>query len=45
MTDLQLICGYTCDDLTGMFKELKTLGVMVKDLTNMLRKVVRSYIY
>ncbi|TSK57997.1 Thrombospondin-1 [Bagarius yarrelli] len=37
--DLQMICGYTCDDLTGMFKELKTLGVMVKDLTDKLRKM------
>lgn len=37
-----MICGYTCDDLASMFKELKTLGVMVKDLTDKLRKVVRT---
>lgn len=43
ITDLQMICGYTCEDLTSMFKELKTLGVMVKDLTDKLRKVVSFF--
>ncbi|KAI5611298.1 thrombospondin-1 isoform X2, partial [Silurus asotus] len=37
--DLQMICGYSCEDFASMFKELKTLGVMVKDLTDKLRKV------
>lgn len=40
-----MICGYTCEDLASMFKELKTLGVMVKDLTDKLRKVVRSFLF
>lgn len=28
-----------------MFKELKTLGVMVKDLTDKLRKVVSTFFF
>lgn len=45
ITDLQMICGYTCEDLASMFKELKTLGVMVKDLSDKLRKVVRKFLF
>uniref|UniRef100_A0A8C7MSB5 Thrombospondin-1 n=1 Tax=Oncorhynchus kisutch TaxID=8019 RepID=A0A8C7MSB5_ONCKI len=37
--DLQMICGFSCEDLAGMFKELKGLGVVVKELSNELRKV------
>ena len=36
-----MICGFTCDDLAAMFKELKTLGVVVRDLSDQLNKVVR----
>uniref|UniRef100_A0AAY4BUK0 Thrombospondin-1 n=1 Tax=Denticeps clupeoides TaxID=299321 RepID=A0AAY4BUK0_9TELE len=32
--DLQMICGFSCDDLAAMFKELKTLGVVVRDLSH-----------
>uniref|UniRef100_A0A8C8FJK9 Thrombospondin 1b n=1 Tax=Oncorhynchus tshawytscha TaxID=74940 RepID=A0A8C8FJK9_ONCTS len=32
--DLQMICGFSCEDLAGMFKELKGLGVVVKELSN-----------
>lgn len=38
---LQDICGFSCDDLTSMFTELKGLGVVVKQLSNELRQVVR----
>ncbi|CDQ92366.1 unnamed protein product [Oncorhynchus mykiss] len=41
--DLQMICGFSCEDLAGMFKELKGLGVVVKELSNELRKVVRKH--
>ncbi|XP_039525325.1 thrombospondin-1-like [Pimephales promelas] len=37
--DLQDICGFSCDDLTSMFSELKGLGVVVKQLSNELRQV------
>ncbi|KAL7888340.1 hypothetical protein AOLI_G00033140 [Acnodon oligacanthus] len=37
--DLQMICGFSCDDLASMFKELKGLGVVVQELSNELRKV------
>ncbi|XP_056092704.1 thrombospondin-1-like [Rhinichthys klamathensis goyatoka] len=37
--DLQDICGFSCDDLTSMFTELKGLGVVVKQLSNELRQV------
>ncbi len=40
-SDLQDICGFSCDDLSSMFKELKGLGVVVKQLSNELRQVVR----
>lgn len=39
-SDLQDICGFSCEDLTSMFKELKGLGVVVKQLSNELRQVV-----
>uniref|UniRef100_A0A673IVJ1 Thrombospondin-1 n=1 Tax=Sinocyclocheilus rhinocerous TaxID=307959 RepID=A0A673IVJ1_9TELE len=37
---LQMICGFSCEDLAAMFKELKGLGVVVQELSNELRKVV-----
>ncbi|XP_072545873.1 thrombospondin-1-like isoform X2 [Salminus brasiliensis] len=37
--DLQDICGFSCEDLASMFKELKGLGVVVKQLSNELRQV------
>uniref|UniRef100_A0A673IWW5 Thrombospondin-1 n=1 Tax=Sinocyclocheilus rhinocerous TaxID=307959 RepID=A0A673IWW5_9TELE len=37
--DLQMICGFSCEDLAAMFKELKGLGVVVQELSNELRKV------
>lgn len=40
-SDLQEICGFSCDDLSSMFKELKGLGMVVKQLSNDLRQVVR----
>uniref|UniRef100_A0A8C4HH99 Thrombospondin 1b n=1 Tax=Dicentrarchus labrax TaxID=13489 RepID=A0A8C4HH99_DICLA len=39
--DLQMVCGFSCDDLVSMFKELKGLGVVVKELSNELRQLVR----
>lgn len=38
--DLQSVCGFSCEDIAGMFKELKGLGVVVKQLSDDLRKVV-----
>lgn len=40
--DLQMVCGFSCEDLTSMFKELKSLGVVVKEVTNELRQLVRT---
>lgn len=37
-----MVCGFSCEDLISMFKELKTLGVVVKELSNELRQLVRS---
>ncbi|KAK1792975.1 hypothetical protein P4O66_001693 [Electrophorus voltai] len=37
--DLQDICGFSCEDLASMFKELKGLGMVVKQLSNELRQV------
>uniref|UniRef100_A0A8C6WT15 Thrombospondin 1a n=2 Tax=Neogobius melanostomus TaxID=47308 RepID=A0A8C6WT15_9GOBI len=37
--DVQSVCGLSCEDITSMFKELKGLGVVVKQLSNELRKV------
>lgn len=39
--DLQMICGFSCEELAGMFKELRGLGVVVQELSKELRKVVR----
>lgn len=39
-SDLQDICGFSCEDLSSMFKELKGLGVVVKQLSNQLHQVV-----
>uniref|UniRef100_A0A673C9F5 Thrombospondin-1-like n=1 Tax=Sphaeramia orbicularis TaxID=375764 RepID=A0A673C9F5_9TELE len=39
---LQSVCGFSCEDITSMFRELKGLGVVVKQLSNELRKVVSS---
>uniref|UniRef100_A0A8C6U694 Thrombospondin 1a n=1 Tax=Neogobius melanostomus TaxID=47308 RepID=A0A8C6U694_9GOBI len=39
---VQSVCGLSCEDITSMFKELKGLGVVVKQLSNELRKVVRT---
>lgn len=36
-----MVCGFSCDDLLSMFKELKGLGVVVKELSNELRQLVR----
>lgn len=41
-TDLQMICGFSCEDLISMFKELKSLGVVVKELSNELRQLVSN---
>uniref|UniRef100_A0A7N9AUD5 Thrombospondin 1b n=1 Tax=Mastacembelus armatus TaxID=205130 RepID=A0A7N9AUD5_9TELE len=40
--NLQMVCGFSCEDLLSMFKELKGLGVVVKELSHELRKLVRS---
>uniref|UniRef100_A0A672FDK2 Thrombospondin-1-like n=1 Tax=Salarias fasciatus TaxID=181472 RepID=A0A672FDK2_SALFA len=39
--NLQMVCGFSCEDLVSMFKELKGLGVVVKELSNELRQLVR----
>uniref|UniRef100_A0A665VXZ7 Thrombospondin-1 n=1 Tax=Echeneis naucrates TaxID=173247 RepID=A0A665VXZ7_ECHNA len=36
---LHTVCGFTCDDIASMFKELKGLGLMVKQLSTDLTKV------
>lgn len=41
-SDVQSVCGFSCEDIASMFKELKGLGVVVKQLSNELRKVVSS---
>ena len=38
--DLQMLCGFSCEDLASMFKELRSLGVVVKELPNELRQLV-----
>uniref|UniRef100_A0A8C7SNM4 Thrombospondin-1 n=1 Tax=Oncorhynchus mykiss TaxID=8022 RepID=A0A8C7SNM4_ONCMY len=38
--DIQQVCGFSCEDITSMFKELKGLGVIVKQLSNELNRVV-----
>uniref|UniRef100_A0A3Q2UGA8 Thrombospondin-1 n=1 Tax=Fundulus heteroclitus TaxID=8078 RepID=A0A3Q2UGA8_FUNHE len=37
--DLQTVCGFSCDDIASMFKELRGLNVIVKQLSNELQKV------
>uniref|UniRef100_A0A674BBV6 Thrombospondin-1 n=1 Tax=Salmo trutta TaxID=8032 RepID=A0A674BBV6_SALTR len=37
--DIQQVCGFSCEDITSMFKELKGLGVIVKQLSNELNRV------
>lgn len=37
-----MVCGFSCEDLISMFKELKSLGVVVKELSNELRQLVRE---
>ncbi|XP_059898418.1 thrombospondin-1 [Gadus macrocephalus] len=37
--DLQMLCGFSCEDLASMFKELRSLGVVVKELPNELRQL------
>lgn len=39
-SDLQDICGFSCEDLASMFQELKGLGVVVQQLSNRLHQVV-----
>lgn len=38
--EVQGVCGFTCEDLDSMFRELKGLGLVVKQLSNELREVV-----
>uniref|UniRef100_A0AAY4BS59 Thrombospondin-1 n=1 Tax=Denticeps clupeoides TaxID=299321 RepID=A0AAY4BS59_9TELE len=40
--DVQGVCGFSCEDLASMFKEVKGLGLVVKQLSNELREVVRK---
>uniref|UniRef100_A0A3B5KTK0 Thrombospondin 1b n=1 Tax=Xiphophorus couchianus TaxID=32473 RepID=A0A3B5KTK0_9TELE len=40
--DLQMVCGFSCEDLISMFKELKGLGVVVKELSNELRQLTNE---
>ncbi|XP_069008144.1 thrombospondin-1-like isoform X2 [Embiotoca jacksoni] len=42
--DLQTVCGFSCDDIAGMFKELRGLNVVVKQLSNELQKVTEETI-
>uniref|UniRef100_A0A674BAD9 Thrombospondin 1 n=1 Tax=Salmo trutta TaxID=8032 RepID=A0A674BAD9_SALTR len=39
---IQQVCGFSCEDITSMFKELKGLGVIVKQLSNELNRVVST---
>lgn len=41
-SELQSVCGFSCEDIAGIFKELRGLGAVVKQLSNELHKVVRS---
>jgi len=38
-----MVCGFSCEDLVSMFKELKGLGVVVKELSSELRQMVRRW--
>ncbi|XP_069574804.1 thrombospondin-1-like isoform X1 [Brachyistius frenatus] len=42
--DLQTVCGFSCDDIAGMFKELRGLNVVIKQLSNELQKVTEETI-
>uniref|UniRef100_A0A8C7GP08 Thrombospondin-1 n=1 Tax=Oncorhynchus kisutch TaxID=8019 RepID=A0A8C7GP08_ONCKI len=42
--EIQQVCGFSCEDITSMFKELKGLGVVVKQLSNELNRVVSTEI-
>ncbi|MEQ2177920.1 hypothetical protein GOODEAATRI_008706, partial [Goodea atripinnis] len=35
-----MVCGFSCEDLISMFKELKSLGVVVKELSYELRQLM-----
>uniref|UniRef100_A0A8D2ZY36 Thrombospondin-1 n=1 Tax=Scophthalmus maximus TaxID=52904 RepID=A0A8D2ZY36_SCOMX len=37
--DLQSVCGFSCEDISSMFKELRGIGVVVKQLSHKLSKV------
>ncbi|KAG7269124.1 hypothetical protein CRUP_013388 [Coryphaenoides rupestris] len=37
--DVHSVCGFSCEDISGMFKELKGLGVFIKNVSNELLKV------
>lgn len=41
-SEIQPVCGFSCEDIASMFKELRGLGVIVKNLSIDLRKVVSS---
>uniref|UniRef100_A0A4W5NN39 Thrombospondin-1 n=1 Tax=Hucho hucho TaxID=62062 RepID=A0A4W5NN39_9TELE len=40
--EIQQVCGFSCEDITSMFKELKGLGVVVKQLSNELNRSICS---
>uniref|UniRef100_A0A674BCS3 Thrombospondin 1 n=1 Tax=Salmo trutta TaxID=8032 RepID=A0A674BCS3_SALTR len=42
IAQIQQVCGFSCEDITSMFKELKGLGVVVKQLSNELNRVVST---
>lgn len=42
LPDLQSVCGFSCEDISSMFKELRGIGVVVKQLSHKLSKVVSS---
>ncbi|XP_058471732.1 thrombospondin-1-like [Solea solea] len=40
--DVQSVCGFSCEDIASMFKELRGLGVVVNQLSNELHKVSKE---
>ncbi|KAM9354598.1 thrombospondin-1 [Pholidichthys leucotaenia] len=40
--DLQSVCGFSCEDIASMFKELRGLNLVVKQLSHELQKVSRD---
>uniref|UniRef100_A0AAY4BV54 Thrombospondin-1 n=1 Tax=Denticeps clupeoides TaxID=299321 RepID=A0AAY4BV54_9TELE len=40
--NVQGVCGFSCEDLASMFKEVKGLGLVVKQLSNELREVTKD---